>query len=105
MGRLQHCYCLTTIMYTVMGVLEQIVFDERIAWGILPLIGGNIGFWSTALTLEYVVKKVLAAEQSTPGKGWSRIAKTVQHSTVKTRGEALAIAHSRVSRKEQFYGA
>ena len=76
------------------------------AWGLLPFLAVNVGFWCTALPLELVLEQVLRAEsqETEVVGGWARWFSTVSYGG-KARAEALAESRLRISWSNQLRGA
>ena len=91
-------------------VVAHCVFTPWIAWGLLPFVFVNVGFWGTAFPLEFILRCVIASEETNKKKGkkgrsgWSYWFRTVDYSDTVTRGEALRNCRERFSFKEQVCG-
>lgn len=95
------------------SVVAWAVATPVLAWGLLPFIAVNVGFWCTALPLELLLDRVLLAEKSqeegaadcTARVGcWGRWFRTVSYGG-KTRADALAESRLQISRAEQLRAA
>jgi len=94
----------STAASSVKELLELCVFTDWIAWGLLPYITVNIGFWLSALPLEYVLYCVIESEQQFKGKtgpfpSWSYFFKTIAYRD--EREHLLAATRKRITFMEQ----
>ncbi len=78
------------------------------AWGLLPFVAVNVGFWCTALPLEFVLEQVLLAERESQETGrvggWGRWFRTVRYGG-NARAESLAESRLLISWSDQLRGA
>eukprot|EP01047_Picozoa_sp_COSAG01_P082455 COSAG01_NODE_16849_length_1199_cov_2.138182_1_plen_306_part_00 len=106
------------------------VATSWLVWGVLPFLAVNVGFWCTALPLEYILHRVLQAEKDEAAAAvataaaamhaaqqissstiaprvrswWTRCFRTVKYDGV-SRAAALAQARARLSFKQQLRAA
>ena len=81
------------------------VANPWLAWGLLPFLGANAGFWLCALPLELIVSRVLAAPDGPGGPlSWRFWFRPIEWSKV-SRKASLNEVRERISFRTQVIGA
>ena len=75
------------------------VFVPWVAWGIIPFVAVNIGFWGAALPLEFILAQLIAEEKTAKGQPAALLSfrywfRTVDYSATKTRASISDLSES-----------
>lgn len=91
------------------GSILDVLRVPWVAWGVLPFVAVNVGFWTTALLLELVLRRVLRERPTAAGRSprwlsWRFWFTPVEYGRV-SREAAVARSRSQVPVGEQLRGA